>query len=316
LAKNLITGGLGLIGTCLARRLLQDGEEVVLFDMQTTSKLIEDIRARVKIVQGDVANWAQVADAVSSNRVDSIYHLGALLTPACEASPQAAYAVNLNGTFHVLEAARLFNIGSLVFTSSIATYGATAPPVVNEDTAQRPTTMYGLTKIAAERLGDFYHRRYGVNFRCVRYPLVVGPGHTVGISRYARQMIQEPALGRPYQAYVDESVRLPLIYLKDAAWALVCLKRADEAGLKRRVYNLGGHYITAGEQADIVRKHLPQARIEFHPDEAALKVLSDMFRNMDDTRARQEWGFSLQYGVNEYVADFISEVQSNRPLYE
>lgn len=316
MAKNLITGGLGLIGTCLARRLLQDGEEVVLFDMQTTSKLIDDMRGRVKIVQGDVANWAQVADAVSSNRVDSIYHLGALLTPACEASPQAAYAVNLNGTFHVLEAARLFNVGSLIFTSSIATYGATAPPVVNEDTAQRPTTMYGLTKIAAERLGDFYHRRYGVNFRCVRYPLVIGPGHTIGISRYARQMIQEPALGRSYQAYVDESVRLPLMYLKDAAWALVCLKRADDAGLKRRVYNLGGYYITAGEQADIVRKHLPQASIEFRPDEATIKVLSDMFRNMDDTRARQEWGFSLQYSVDEYVADFISEVQSNRPIYE
>ena len=316
MAKNLITGGLGLIGTCLARRLLQDDEEVVLFDMQTTSKLIEDIRGRVKIVQGDVANWAQVADAVRSNRVDSIYHLGALLTPACEASPQAAYAVNLNGTFHILEAARLFNIGSVIFTSSIATYGATAPPVVNEDTAQRPTTMYGLTKIAAERLGDFYHHRYGVNFRCVRYPLVVGPGHTIGISRYARQMIQEPALGRPYQAYVDESVRLPLIYLKDAAWALVCLKRADDAGLRRRVYNLGGYYITAGEQADVVRKHIPHASIEFHPDEAAIKVLSDMFRNMDDTRARQEWGFSLQYSVDEYVADFISEVQSNRPIYE
>lgn len=316
MAKNLITGGLGLIGTCLARRLLQDGEEVVLFDMQTTSKLIDDMRGRVKIVQGDVANWAQVADVVSSNGVDSIYHLGALLTPACEASPQAAYAVNLNGTFHVLEAARLFNVGSLIFTSSIATYGATAPPVVNEDTAQRPTTMYGVTKIAAERLGDFYHRRYGVNFRCVRYPLIVGPGHTVGISRYARQMIQEPALGRSYQAYVDESVRLPLMYLKDAAWALVCLKRADDAGLKRRVYNLGGYYITAGEQADVVRKHLPHASIEFRPDEATIKVLSDMFRNMDDTRARQEWGFSLQYSVDEYVADFISEVQSNRPLYE
>jgi nucleoside-diphosphate-sugar epimerase len=316
LPRSLITGGLGLIGTCLARRLLQDGEEVVLFDMQATSKLVEDIRSKVKIVQGDLANWAQVADAVSSSGADAIYHLGALLTPACETSPQAAYAVNLNGTFHILEAARLFNIGSVIFTSSIATYGATAPSVVNEDTVQRPTTMYGLTKIAAERLGDFYHRRFGLNFRCVRYPLVVGPGHTVGISRYARQMIQEPALGRPYQAYVDESVRLPLIYLKDAAWALVCLKRANDAGLKRRVYNLGGYYITAGEQADAVRKHLPQAKIEFCPDQAAIKVLSDMFRNMDDTRARQEWGFSLQYSVDEYVADFISEVQSNRPLYE
>ncbi|MBE9514247.1 MAG: NAD-dependent epimerase/dehydratase family protein [Chloroflexi bacterium] len=316
MGRNLITGGLGLIGISLARRLLRDGEEVVLFDVASDSEFLKDIAHRVKVVQGDLANWAQVADAVKSNDVACIYHLGALLTPACEASPQAAYMVNMNGTLHVLEAARLFGLASVIFTSSIATYGPGAPPVVNEDSVQRPTTMYGVTKIAAERLGDYYHRRFGVNFRCVRYPLVVGPGHTVGISRYAREMIQKPALGRPYQAYVDESVRLPLIYLRDAVWALVCLKRAEEQDLKRRVYNLGGFYVTAGELADIVRGYLPEAQIDFSPDKTALKVLSDMFRDMDGTRAREDWGFHLQYTVDEFVQDFISEVQSSPSLYE
>jgi len=317
MVRNLITGGLGFVGSCLARQLLEEGEEVVIFDVSSAStRLIRNIENRVRIVRGDLANWAQVLDAVNDGGIDCIYHLGALLTPACEASPSAAYATNLGGTYHVLEAARLFNVDSLIFTSSIATYGPDAPPVVNEDTMQRSTTVYGILKVASEQLGEYYHRRYGVNFRSVRYPLLVGPGRTVGISRYATEMIQVPALGHAYQAYVEESLKMPVMYVKDAAWCLVCLKRASEDSLKRRVYNVGGNFLSAREEADIVRRYLPQAQIEFHPDETAMRVLNDFAREIDDSRARQEWGFSLRYNADDLVKHFISEIQANRAIYE
>lgn len=317
MVKNLITGGLGLVGSYLAKQLLEDGEHVVILDVVSASTLlIRDIEDKVRIVRGDLASWAQVLAAVKDNDIGCIYHLGALLTPACEANHHSAYSVNLNGTYHVLEAARLFDVNSVIFTSSVATYGPDAPPIVNEDAAQRPVTLYGVTKIAGEQLGEYYHRRFGVNFRSVRYPVVVGPGQTAGLSRYAREIVQEPALGRPYQAYVDESLKMPLIYVKDAAGALVCLKRADEKGLKRRVYNLSGFFLSAGDEADIVRKHLPQAKIEFRPDEAAMRLLTGFAKDMDSTRAREEWGFCLRYSVDSFVKDFISEVQSKRTSYE
>jgi len=297
--------------------LMEDGEEVVIFDVVSAStRLIKDIEHRVKIVRGDLTNWAQVLDVVKDNEIESIYHLGALLTPACEASPAAAYATNLGGTYHVLEAARLFNVDSLIFTSSIATYGPDAPPVVNEDTIQRSTTIYGIVKVASEQLGEYYHRRYGVNFRSVRYPLLVGPGRTVGISRYATEMIQVPALGHAYQAYVEESLKMPVMYVNDAAWCLVCLNRASESSLKRRIYNVGGNFLSAREEADIVKRHLPQAQIEFHPDETAMRLLNEFAREIDDSRARQEWGFSLRYNADDLVKHFISEIQANRALYE
>jgi threonine 3-dehydrogenase len=309
--KNLITGGLGFLGACLAKRLLEDGEKVILFDIVSKSKFIEGIRDKVEMVWGDISSWSQVLDVVKCNDVDCIYHMGAMLTDASEAHPQMAYAVNINGTFHILEAARLFNVGSVVFPSSIGTYGPGVPSVINEDVVQLPTSMYGVTKIAGERLGEYYHSKFGVNFRSVRFPALIGAGRLTGISRYPSLIIQEPALGHTYRAYVDESVRLPLLYVKDAAQALVSLKRADEVVLKRRVYNLGGFSPTAGEEADIVKKYLPQAQIEFCPDEAAVRIINDMPDEVDDTRARHEWGFHLKYSLDEAIQDMISEVKAN-----
>ena len=118
-------------------------------------------------------------------------------------------------------------------------------------------------------------------------------------------------MGHTYRAFVDESVRFPFMCVKDAVHALVSLKRADEASLKRRVYNIGGFSPTAGEEANIVRKHLPQAQIEFHPDEAAMRILNDMPNEADGMRARQEWGFHLRYSLDEAIKDFISEVKAS-----
>ena len=121
MSKNLITGGLGFVGYNLARELLKQGEEVIIFDVVQNSKLVEDIKGEAKIILGDVGNWNHVLDAVKNNDIDCIYHLGALLTDPAEENHLAAYMrVNANGTFHVLEAARLFDVASVVFTSSMA----------------------------------------------------------------------------------------------------------------------------------------------------------------------------------------------------
>ncbi len=314
---KLITGGLGFLGSHLARELVGRREEVVLFDVIRSSRLVEDIENDVRIVQGNLGNWAEVLDVVRKHKVNCIYHAGALLSASAEESPLAAYMVNANGTFYVLEAARLFNVEKVVFLSTVATYGPGVPEVVNDDTVQIPTTMYGVTKVFCERLGEYYHRKFGVNFRGVRLPSVIGPGRGGGgASAYSSLIVQEPAAGRPYKVFVDETARIPLLYIKDAVRALVSLGEAAEERLKRRVYNIQGFSPSARDLADIVRRYLPDARIEFEPDPEMVKIVHSWPKELDDTLAREDWGWNVQYTLDKAVKDFIDEFQARRYRYE
>ena len=166
---KLITGGLGFIGSHLARKLVGLGEDVVLFDIATQAKLIDDIKDEVKIVRGDLSNWAHVLHTVKKYDVDCIYHTGALLSTTAEEDPLTAYMVNANGTLYVLEAARLFDVKKVIYLSTAATYGPGLPERISDDEVQRPTTMYGVTKVFCERLGEYYHRKFGLNFRGARF---------------------------------------------------------------------------------------------------------------------------------------------------
>lgn len=314
---TLITGGLGFVGSNLARKLVEEDEEVVLFDVISGSKIIDDIKDKLKIVSGDLTNWAQVLDAVKKHKIDCIYHAGALLSATAEANPLAAYMVNANGTFHVLEAGRLFGVEKVIFMSTIATYGSGIPERVNDDVVQRPQTIYGVTKVFGERLGEYYHRKFGLNFRGVRFPAIIGPGRGGGgASAYSSPIIQEPAAGRPYQVYVDESARIPLLYIKDAVLSLITLEKADEAKLKRRVYNIEGFSPTALELANTVKSYLPEARITFRPDPDMVRIIRSWPRELDDTYAREDWGWKSQYDLDTAVKDFIQEFQARRYLYE
>jgi len=314
---KLITGGLGFIGSHLARKLVQRGEEVVLFDVIRSSNLVDDIKDEVKIVQGNLGNWAEVLDVVRKYRVDCIYHAGALLSASAEESPLAAYMVNANGTFYILEAARLFNVEKVVFSSTVATYGPGVPESVSDDTIQIPTTMYGVTKVFCERLGEYYHRKFGVNFRGLRFPSVIGPGRGGGgASAYSSLIVQEPAAGRPYKPYVDEAARIPLLYIKDAVQALISLEEAEEERLKRRVYNIQGFSPSARDLADIVRSHLPGARIEFAPDHQMVEIVHSWPKELNDAQAREDWGWHARYTLDEAVKDFITEFQARRYRYE
>jgi len=313
MSKNLITGGLGFVGYNLARELLKQGEEVIIFDVVQNSKLVEDIKGEAKIILGDVGNWNHVLDAIKNNDIDCIYHLGALLTDPAEENHLAAYMrVNANGTFHVLEAARLFDVASVVFTSSLAIFGPGIPPSVSDDAPQKPMTIYGVIKAFGEGLGEYYHRKFGVNFRGVRFPAVIGPGRHGAVGAYTSLIIEEPARGRPFIVAVDETAQIPLLYIKDAVLSLVSLEKASDASLTRRVYNLQGFSPTAKEMADTVRRHLPGAHIEFRPQEAAVRVVHSWPRELDDTNARQDWGWNPAYDLDKTVHDFIAEVQANQ----
>jgi threonine 3-dehydrogenase len=317
MGKNLITGGFGFIGYHLAKLLLDEGEELVLFDVASGSRLAQGIKDSVTVVRGDLSNWVHVLEAVKDNDISCIYHAGALLPPITEQNPAAAYAVNVTGTFNVLEAARLFGVGSVIYPSTLATFGSDVPRIVPNDAPQRPPNMYGVTKVCSERLGEYYHTRFGVNFRAVRFTPLIGMGRfDRAQSAYNYLAIQESALGRAYTIYVDESTTIALLYVKDAVRGLVDLKRADEAKLTRRIYNLYGFSITARQLVDTVRRQIPEAQIDFKPDESMIRLVRNLPERLDDTLARQDWGWSPRYSLDQAVENFIGEVRANRTIYE
>jgi threonine 3-dehydrogenase len=312
---KLITGGLGFIGVYLAHALVRKKEEVVLFDVVSSSPLIKDIKDKVKIVQGNLASWAEVMEVVKQNKIDGIYHTGALLSASAEEKPITAYEVNAGGTFNVLEAARLFNVKRVIYTSTIASYGL-GLNMVDEDTIQMPISMYGVTKVFAERLGEYYQRKFGVDFRAVRLPSIIGPGRGGGgASAYSTLVISESALKRPYSVFVEEDVIMPILYIKDCVECLVRLYEADNTKLKRRVYCIAGFSPTAKEICDEVKRVLPKADIKFKPNREMTEIVRSWPKYLKETKASEDWGWKTKYLLKETVEDFVKEVQSHPEIY-
>jgi len=316
----LITGGTGLIGAELARTLVSRGEDVVLFDISPNYARISDIKDKVKVVPGNLAYSAEVFNVVKDNKIEGIYHLGSILSVPSDANPWASFQVNVVGTMHVLEAARLFGVSKVIFTSSLTTYGLECPSVVTDETIQRPTTMYGCGKLYCEVLGMFYRNRFGLDFRAVRYASVVGPGvRTPGVAQWNAWMIEYPALGKPFECFVTEGTKVPVIYFKDAARSVDILYQAAKEQIKTTNYNVAGvtPSRTAGELEQVVKRYIPEAQISYKPDP---KVM-DFFRSVhvdvfDDSRAREEWGWQPLYSDFEKIAiDTIEELRTRPERY-
>lgn len=317
MARNLVTGGLGFIGFHLARLLQQQGEEVVIFDVASRSRLSDALDRDIKVVRGDLGNLVHVLEAVKDNSIDCIYHAGAMLPPVTEQSPSAAYMVNVAGTVNVLEAARLLEVQRVIYPSTLAVFGRDVPEVVPNDARQRPPSMYGVTKVCCERLGEYYRKRYGVDFRGVRLTPLLGMGRFDSAqSAYTYRAVQEAALGHPYTIYVDADTTIALIYVKDAARALIDLRHADREKLTERVYNLHGMSITAQGLVDAIKKYIPDAQIDFKPDREMIRLVENLPARLDDSLARKDWNWAPRHSLDEAVKDLIDDIQRHRDLYE
>ena len=316
----LVTGGTGFIGAQVVRMLLeQDEKGAVVFDINPSTKLLDDVADEVEVVRGDLGNFSHVLNVVKTFRPKVIYHMGGMLSVPSDADPAASFRANAMGTFHVLEAARLLDVAQVLFASTIATYGMDVrEPVVDDYTLQRPQLFYGCTKVFSELLGQFYKRKYGLDFRGVRYPSIVGPGvKTPGIVQYNAWVIEECAKGKPYIMYVKPETRCPVMYFKDSARAIVMLGAAPVENIKMVNYIIAGPTPAASAQelVDLVRSKVPGARIEFQVDEKRQKIIDGFTKPLDDGVARREWGWKPEYDPERIVEDFLEEMKMHPHRY-
>ena len=319
--STLIIGGTGFIGAHVARLLLQDGEkDIFVFDINPTTKLLDDIADKVTLVRGDLGNFSHVLNVIKTCRPKIIYHLGGMLSVPSDADPAAAFRANAMGTYHVLEAAKLFDVPQVIFTSTIATYGLDLEEgtLINDYSLQRPQLFYGTTKVFAELMGQFYRRKYGLDFRGVRYPSIVGPGvKTPGVVQYTSWMIEDSIKGKPFTVNISPETKTPVMYFKDAALSVVKLARTPRENIKMVNYLIAGvnPIASAAELADIIKAKIPGAKIDFKPDMELQKILNKLLHPLDDSIARKEWGWQAQYDQEKIVDDFIAEMKIHPQRY-
>ena len=317
----LVTGGTGFIGAEIVRLLLADDGDarVHVAHRSGNYQRILDLTERVTLHRLDLADQSQVHALVAKTEPDVIFHFGAVLTGPGEANPQLAIETNAIGTYALLEAARVAGVHTVVFASSIGTYGSEITTVVVDDaTIQRPFTVYGVTKVFGEHLGAFYKRTYGLDFRGLRYPSIVGPGvKTPSIVQHTSWIIEESAKGNPFTVAVSPEFAVPILYFKDAARAAVDLSRAPAGPIVTGTYLVDGHRPTptAAQLVEKVRSRIPGAEISFEPDPVMQPLLDKAIHPIDDTRARTEWGWSPGYDLDAMVDDFLAEMRVHPERY-
>ncbi len=312
----LVTGGSGLLGAALVHQLVAEGrEKPAVLDINPTPTRLDDVRDQVEYIVGDVGDPDVLHSVIGKIRPSKIYHFAAYLAEPCEKNPPEAVRINVDGFMHLLEEARRYDVGQVLFSSSLSTYGLDLADdeILDDRTLQRPLSMYGVTKLFAEGMGRFYKRKYGLDYRGIRYPAIVGPGvRATGYITYTSAMIEYSARGKPYTVTIEPGTQVPLIHVEDAARAMIALGRAPEENVQTLTYLINGvlPVPTAGEMAEIVRQRIPGAQIDFQPDPARQAILKLSARLIDDACAREEWHWQPVYNTYEKLLEsYLAELQ-------
>ena len=257
----------------------------------------------------DCTNINSVEEIVKKYNIDTIYHLAILLSAKAEANPQLAWDVNMNGLYNVLEVAREHKCA--VFTpSSIGAFGPSTPlDNTPQVTIQRPNTMYGVTKVAGELLCDYYHHRFGVDTRGVRWPGLISyitpPGG--GTTDYAIWIFYEAIKNKKYECFLGADVELPMMMMSDCLKATFDLIEAPEDKLKHRTYNVTGMSFTPEKLANAIKKYIPDFEITYKPDFRD-EIARSWPHSLDDSAAREEWGWAPEFPFEKMVVEMLEGV--------
>lgn len=311
--RILVTGALGQIGSELVVALRQryGSEAVIASDIRLPP--LETLRPGERFEFLDSTNARQIQDIVRNGDVGTVYHLAALLSATSEEKPHVAWELNMGGLYKVLEVARQHDC-KVFFPSSIGAFGPGTPKDnTPQDTIQRPTTMYGVTKVAGELLCDYYYKRFGVDTRGLRFPGLISytapPGG--GTTDYAVAIFYDAIRYGRYTCFLKPDTRLDMMYMPDAIAALIALMEADPAKLiHRNSFNVTAMNFTPEELAAAIRKHIPTLEIRYEVDPVRQGIADSWPNSLDCSAARAEWGFAPRYSLGDMVEDMLTKLRA------
>lgn len=309
--RILVTGAVGQIGSELTLSLRQryGAENVVASGHRTPPG--EALRDSGPFETIEVCDRSSIEQVVRKHNIDTIVHLAALLSAIGEKNPHVAWDVNVGGLYNVLEIAREMKLNQVFCPSSIAVFGPETPrDNTPQETIMKPKTMYGVTKVTGELLCDYYHRKFGVDTRGVRYPGIISsetlPGG--GTTDYAVAIFYDAIKVGHYKCFLREDTVLPMMYMPDCLKATIDLMEADGSTLKHRAdFNLAAISFSAGELAAEIKKHIPNFTVEYEPD--FRQAIADSWpRSIDDGCARDEWGWKPAYDLSAMTIDMLDKL--------
>ncbi|MGI6395243.1 MAG: NAD-dependent epimerase/dehydratase family protein [bacterium] len=310
--KILIIGAVGQIGSELTLKMREKyGNENVVASTRKTEPS-QKIKESGPFEFFDVMNREKLVEICDKYKIDHIVNMAAILSAVGEQNPLMAWDINMNGLINVLEVAREKKMKQVLMPSSIAVFGPDTPKVnTPQETVLKPTTMYGVTKVAGELLCDYYVRKFGLDVRGLRYPGIIShetlPGG--GTTDYAVAIYYDAIEHGKYTCFVSEETKLPMMYMPDCLKATIDLFEADFSKLKHHSdFNVAGMSFTVAEMAEEIKKHIPQFEIKYEPD--FRQAIADSWPDsVDDSAARNEWGWKPDYDLASMTVDMLTELR-------
>lgn len=306
--RILVTGAFGQIGSELvpALRKKYGTENVIAMGHITTMH-----NAPEPVVYGDVVHYETMEKIVKKFDIDTIYHLAAILSAKGEQNPQVAYQINMAGTHNVLEIGREHNLERIMIPSTIAAFGPETPKQnTPNETIMRPSTMYGITKLAGELLGNYYFKKYNLDVRGVRFPGIISsealPGG--GTTDYAVAIFYEAIQRQRYDCFLKPGTFLPMMYMPDALKAIMDLAEAPISLLKHHAdYNVGAMSFAPEQLAAEIKKHIPNFEVSYTPD-FRQQIADSWPQSLDDSVARTEWGWKPSFDLTAMTKDMLAKL--------
>lgn len=316
-SKTLIIGACGQVGTELALTLREKygSDSVIATDIRTSTN--KALMKSGPFETLDVMDSEALLSLVKREKIHTVYHLAALLSATAEQKPQFGWDLNMVGLFNVLNLARDGHISRIFWPSSIAVFGPGTPKEnTPQDCVMDPNTVYGISKLAGERWCEYYHARYGVDVRSLRYPGLISykakPGG--GTTDYAVEIFYEALKKGEYTCFLAPDTTLPMLYMEDAIKATIDITEAYPELIKvRSSYNLAGFSFNPKQLAEQIQKHLPNFEMNYHID-FRQKIASGWPQSINDSSARQDWGWKNAYSLEDMVGDMLHQLKNKVQL--
>lgn len=308
--KILVIGASGQIGVelTLALRKIYGNANVVASDLREQNPLLEGTGPYVSL---DVMNKEMLHVQVIRQNITQIYLLAAILSATGEKNPNLAWSLNMQSLLNVLDIAREEKLTKVYWPSSIAVFGPTSPKQnCPQQTVIEPTTVYGISKYAGEFWCNYFHQRYGVDVRSLRYPGLISyksaPGG--GTTDYAVEIFHEALEQKKYECFLNEATYLPMMYMPDAIRATIELMEAPASKISVRTsYNLSGMSFSPKEIAAEIKKHIPEFNISYKEDYRQA-IANSWPQSIDDSVARKDWGWKEEYDLSRMVKDMLDNL--------